>query len=62
LEQRIEQHKLTQLALDEKRQELVSVETQLREVEDKYYSSSVQVQDKVTQDLRVSNDDDDRDL
>ncbi|KAL8577252.1 hypothetical protein ACOMHN_022440 [Nucella lapillus] len=52
LEQRIEQHKLTQLALDEKRTELVSMETQLREVEDKYYSSTVQVQDKVTQDLR----------
>ncbi|XP_076437588.1 uncharacterized protein LOC143276817 isoform X2 [Babylonia areolata] len=52
LEQRIEQHKLTQLALDEKRTEVVSMETQLREVEDKYYSSTVQVQDKVTQDLR----------
>lgn len=52
LEQRIEQHKLTQLALEEKRQELVSLETQLREVEDKYYSSTVQIQDKVTQDLR----------
>nr|KAG5691351.1 hypothetical protein BaRGS_033400 [Batillaria attramentaria] len=52
LEQRIEQHNLTQLALEEKRSELVSMETQLREVEDKYYSSSVQIQDKVTQDLR----------
>lgn len=52
LEQRIEQHKLTQLALDEKRQEVVALETQLREVEDKYYSSTVQIQDKVTQDLR----------
>lgn len=52
LEQRIEQHKMTQLALDEKRSELVSMETQLREVEDKYYSSTVQIQDKVTEDLR----------
>ncbi|XP_070209611.1 paramyosin-like isoform X3 [Littorina saxatilis] len=52
LEQRIEQHKMTQLALDEKRSELVSMETQLREVEDKFYSSTVQIQDKVTEDLR----------
>ena len=44
---------MTQLALDEKRSELVSMETQLRELEDKYYSSTVQIQDKVTQDLRV---------
>ncbi|XP_071115264.1 paramyosin-like isoform X1 [Haliotis cracherodii] len=52
LDQRIEQHKLTQLNLEEKRSELLTVETQFRELEEKYYSSTVTIQDKVTQDLR----------
>ncbi|KAH9513670.1 hypothetical protein Btru_041774 [Bulinus truncatus] len=52
LEQRIEQHNLTQLALEEKRSALLSLETQLRETEEKYYSSTVTLKDKLTQDLR----------
>ncbi|XP_046563262.1 ELKS/Rab6-interacting/CAST family member 1-like isoform X1 [Haliotis rubra] len=52
LDQRVEQHKLTQLNLEEKRSELLTVETQLRELEEKYYSSTITIQDKVTQDLR----------
>ena len=43
----------TQSALSEKREELLKVETMLRDVEDKYYSSTVTIQDKTTQDLRV---------
>ncbi|KAK3611538.1 hypothetical protein CHS0354_016471 [Potamilus streckersoni] len=52
LEQRVEQHKMTQIALDEKRSELLSVETQLKSLEEKYYNSTVNLQDKVTSDLR----------
>ncbi|XP_033727211.1 LOW QUALITY PROTEIN: filamin A-interacting protein 1-like [Pecten maximus] len=52
LDQRTEQHKMTQIALDEKRSELLSSETQLREIEDKYYNNTVQIQDKITNDLR----------
>lgn len=52
LDQRTEQHKMTQIALDEKRSELLSTETQLREIEDKYYNNSVQIQDKITNDLK----------
>ena len=52
LEQKVEQHKLTQTALDEKRTELLKTETRLREIEEKYYTSSATVQDKVVQDLR----------
>lgn len=52
LEQRIEQHKMTQIALDEKRSELLSTETQLKAMEEKYYNSTVTLQDKLTNDLR----------
>ncbi|XP_013381884.1 paramyosin isoform X2 [Lingula anatina] len=52
LDQRIEQHKITQLALEEKRAEVLRTETNLRELEDKYYSSTVQLKDKAMQDLR----------
>ncbi|KAL4227958.1 hypothetical protein ACF0H5_013396 [Mactra antiquata] len=52
LEQRIEQHKMTQINLDEKRSELLSVETQLKSTEEKYYNSTVNLQDKVVGDLR----------
>lgn len=52
LEQRIEAHNLAQITVDEKRSELMSMETQLREVEDKYYNQSLQLQDKVTSDLK----------
>ncbi len=44
---------MTQSALEEKRADLLKMETTLREVEDKYYSSTATVQDKVVQDLRV---------
>ena len=54
LEQRIEQHKMTQISLDEKRSELLSTETQLKSTEEKYYNSTVNLQDKVVSDLRVS--------
>lgn len=53
LEQRIEAHNLAQITLDEKRSELLSMETQLREVEDKYYNQSLQIQDKVSSELKV---------
>ncbi|XP_060553175.1 uncharacterized protein LOC132714330 isoform X2 [Ruditapes philippinarum] len=52
LEQRIEQHKMTQISLDEKRSDLLSVETQLKSTEEKYYNSTVNLQDKVVNDLR----------
>lgn len=52
LEQRIEQHKMTQISLDEKRSELLSLETQLKTTEEKYYNSTVNLQDKVVNDLR----------
>lgn len=52
LEQRGEQHNLTQITLDEKRSELLSVQTQLRELEDKYYNNTLQIQDKVASDLK----------
>ncbi|XP_062573134.1 ELKS/Rab6-interacting/CAST family member 1-like [Saccostrea cucullata] len=52
LEQRIEAHNLAQIALDEKRSELLSMETQMREVEDKYYNQTLQLQDKVASDLK----------
>ncbi|XP_052797276.1 ELKS/Rab6-interacting/CAST family member 1-like isoform X2 [Mya arenaria] len=52
LEQRIEQHKMTQISLDEKRSEQLSLETQLRTTEEKYYNSTVNLQDKVVADLR----------
>nr|XP_022293000.1 golgin subfamily A member 5-like isoform X1 [Crassostrea virginica]XP_022293010.1 golgin subfamily A member 5-like isoform X1 [Crassostrea virginica]XP_022293019.1 golgin subfamily A member 5-like isoform X1 [Crassostrea virginica] len=52
LEQRIEAHNLAQITLDEKRSELLSMETQLREVEDKYYNQSLQIQDKVSSELK----------
>lgn len=54
LDQRTEQHRLSQQLLEEKRTELLKTETQLRELEDKYYASSSMVNDKLTQDLRVS--------
>ena len=54
LEQKMEQHKLTESALNDKRAELLKSETQLREIEDKYYSSTITIQDKLVQDLRVS--------
>lgn len=53
LEQRIEAHNYSQITLDEKRSELMSMETQLREVEDKYYNQTLQLQDKVASDLKV---------
>ncbi|XP_055996073.1 ELKS/Rab6-interacting/CAST family member 1-like isoform X2 [Ostrea edulis] len=52
LEQRIEAHNYSQITLDEKRSELMSMETQLREVEDKYYNQTLQLQDKVASDLK----------
>lgn len=53
LEQRTEQQKMTQFALEEKRTELLSSETRLKDLEEKYYNNTVQLQDKVTSDLRV---------
>lgn len=45
---------MTQISLDEKRSELLSTETQLKATEEKYYNSTVNLQDKVVNDLRVS--------
>ena len=53
MDQRTEQHRLAQQMLEEKRTDLLKTETQLREIEDKYYSSTSMVNDKLTQDLRV---------
>ena len=53
LDQRIDQHKITQDALEEKRNELMKTETRLREIEEKYYTSSSSQQDKVVEELRV---------
>ena len=55
MDQKADQLRMVQGALEEKRTELLKTETQLREMEEKYYSSSVTVQDQVVQDLRVSN-------
>ena len=55
MDQKADQLRMVQRALEEKRTELLKTETQLREMEEKYYSSSVTVQDQVVQDLRVSN-------
>ena len=55
MDQKADQLRMVQGALEEKRTELLKTETQLRELEEKYYSSSVTVQDQVVQDLRVSN-------
>ncbi|KAL5014844.1 hypothetical protein ScPMuIL_009114 [Solemya velum] len=52
LDQKCEQHKLTALTLDEKRAELLAAETQLHELEDKYYNSTSTLSDKVIEDLR----------
>uniref|UniRef100_A0A0B7AFD6 Uncharacterized protein n=1 Tax=Arion vulgaris TaxID=1028688 RepID=A0A0B7AFD6_9EUPU len=52
LEQRVEQHNITQLALEEKRAALLTVEIQLREIEEKYITSAVAIKDKLTHDLR----------
>ncbi|CAH1772500.1 unnamed protein product [Owenia fusiformis] len=52
LDQRIEQHKLTQLALEEKRSDMLRTESNLRELEEKYYSSNVILHDKTVNDLR----------
>ncbi|XP_064597308.1 myosin heavy chain-like [Liolophura sinensis] len=52
LEQRSEQQKMTQFALEEKRTELLSSETRLKDLEEKYYNNTIQLQDKVTSDLR----------
>ena len=54
VDQKADQLRMVQGALEEKRTELLKTETQLREMEEKYYSSSVTVQDQVVQDLRVS--------
>ena len=45
---------MTQINLDEKRSELISVEAELKAMQEKYYNSTVTLQDKVTNDLRVS--------
>ena len=55
MDQKADQLRMVQGALEEKRTELLKTETQLRETEEKYYSSSATVQDQVVQDLRVSN-------
>ncbi|BFZ11229.1 hypothetical protein BsWGS_14268 [Bradybaena similaris] len=52
LEQRVEQHNLSQLALEEKRAALLNVESQLRELEERYITSTVTIKDQLTQDLR----------
>ncbi|ELU18498.1 hypothetical protein CAPTEDRAFT_188336 [Capitella teleta] len=52
LVQREDQNKIIQSALDEKRNEVLKTETSLREMEEKYYTSSASLQDKIVPDLR----------
>ncbi len=40
--------------MEEKRTELLKTETDLREIEEKYYSSSALIHDKLVEDLRVN--------
>ncbi|XP_033108412.1 myosin-2-like [Anneissia japonica] len=50
LDQKNEQLKSTQLALEEKRTDLVKTQSQLHEMEDRFYSSTAALQDKAVQD------------
>ncbi|XP_070533240.1 outer dense fiber protein 2-like [Ptychodera flava] len=52
LDQKDEQLRSTQHSLEEKRAETLRTQTQYRELEDKYYSSTAAIQDKAMQDLR----------
>ncbi|XP_077990607.1 uncharacterized protein LOC144444929 [Glandiceps talaboti] len=52
VDQKNDQLKATQMSLEEKRTELLRTQTQYRELEDKYYSSTAAIQDKAVQDLR----------
>ena len=54
LEQKSEQLKLVQDALDEKRAELLHSDTQLRTIEERYYGSTGAVHEQVVNELRVS--------
>ena len=51
--QKSEQMRLLQQTLDEKRSELLRAEAKLRETEERCYASSVSLNDKVKDDLRV---------
>ena len=46
--------RVSQGALQDKREELLKVETMLKDVEDKYYSSTGSLQNSTVTDLRVS--------
>ena len=52
--QKSEQIRLLQQTLDEKRSELLRAEAKLRETEERVYTNSVGLNDKVKDDLRVT--------
>ncbi|XP_067874354.1 myosin heavy chain, clone 203-like isoform X2 [Heterodontus francisci] len=52
IEQRSEQEKVIETQLGEKRLELLKVQSALHEMEEKYYSNTATMQDKITRDFR----------
>lgn len=54
LDEKSQQLKMTELALEEKRSQLVEAETHAREVEDRYITNASIIHDRTVNDLRVS--------
>ncbi|XP_022091153.1 paramyosin-like [Acanthaster planci] len=52
VDQKSDELRHTQLALEDKRAELLKVQTQLQELEDRYYSSTASIQDKAVEEFR----------
>ena len=53
MDQKSGELKHMQLALEDKRAELLKVQTRLQELEDRYYSSTASIQDKAVEEFRV---------
>ena len=53
LDQKTNQLKLVQSALEEKRRDFLKLETELKGMEEKYYTSNASLKDKTLEDLRV---------
>ena len=54
LDEKTQQQKMTELALEEKRSQLIEAESHAREVEDRYITNASIVHDRTVNDLRVS--------
>ncbi|XP_038051686.1 cingulin-like [Patiria miniata] len=52
VDQKSDELRHTQLALEDKRTDLLKVQTQLQEMEDRYYSSTASIQDKAVEEFR----------